>query len=582
MAAPIQVVSGPAGPVPASPWPPRDPFVFRPRSFHWRWNPLWRLVQRVRLSAAKHPSLGGHPRIALRLARLLPEYTYAREIAFGVDGAPSAVVAERRAAFAELAATLRARSPRSLAAGRHLATRVSDLAFVNGRRVPFQFAPLAAELEVPTVAARTDGPRVQDLDGNWSYDLSGSYGVNLLGSDFYKATIAEAVHEAGALGMILGPYHPVLGEVCERLCAISGLDEVSFHMSGTEAVMQAVRLARFHTGRRHVVRFVGAYHGWSDGVQAGPGNPLPARDVLTLPELRASTLRILASHDDIACVLVNPIQAMHPNGPPPTDATLVTGTRGGTYDKAAYAAWLADLAAVCRRRGIVLVFDEVFLGFRLARGGAQEFFGVRADLVTYGKTLGGGLPVGVLCGRQELMARSKPGRPADICFARGTFNCHPYVVTAMAAFLRRLDTPEVQATYEQLEQRWDGRAAALNVRLAAAGVPVRVSNLVSVFSTRFTRPGRYHWMFQYYLRAHGLWPAWTGTGRFILGHDLSDEDLRVIAERFVAAATHMRDDGWFWRDPSITDAELVTRTRRTVLRETLRAAFRNPFRTAAR
>ncbi len=202
-------------------------------------------------------------------------------------------------------------------------------------------------------------------------------------------------------------------------------------MSGTEAVMQAVRLARYHTGKRHLVRFTGAYHGWWEDVQPGPGNPLPPRETYTLKDMDTDTLRVLRTRNNIACVLVNPLQALHPNRNAPGDSTLVDGSRSAGFDRAAYTAWLQQLRQVCTERGIVLIFDEVFVGFRLAPGGAQEYFGVRADMVTYGKTLGGGLPVGVVCGKKDLMRRFRPERPADICFARGTFNAHPYVMGAM-------------------------------------------------------------------------------------------------------------------------------------------------------
>src|SRR5262249_52874820 len=152
----------------------------------------------------------------------------------------------------------------------------------------------------------------------------------------------------------------------------------------------------------------------------------------------ATTLEVLRTRSDIACVLVNPIQAMHPNGSPPSDSALVASDRAFRYDKAAYQRWLHQLREGCSARGIVLVIDDVFLGFRLARGGTQEFFGVRADLVTYGKTLGGGLPVGVVCGRRELMRRYRDDRPVDVCFARGTFNSHPLVMTSMNVVLRHL------------------------------------------------------------------------------------------------------------------------------------------------
>ena len=114
---------------------------------------------------------------------------------------------------------------------------------------------------------------------------------------------------------------------------------------------------------------------------------------------------------------------------------------------------------------LVLILDEVFVGFRLAPGGAQEYFGVRADMVTYGKTLGGGLPIGALCGGKDLMKRFRDQRPADICFARGTFNSHPYVMGAMHEFLERIETPEIRSLYDNLDQVWNGRADQLNRRL---------------------------------------------------------------------------------------------------------------------
>src|SRR4029079_16229016 len=157
-------------------------------------------------------------------------------------------------------------------------------------------------------------------------------------------------------------------------------------------------------------------------------------------------------------VLVNPLQALHPNSNAPGDSALVDSSREAKFDRAAYAEWLRKLREVCTQRGIVLIFDEVFVGFRLAPGGAQEYFGVRADLVTYGKTLGGGLPIGVVCGRHELMKRFRDDRPADICFARGSFNSHPYVMGAMNEFLHHLQSAAGQALYQNLDGTWNARA----------------------------------------------------------------------------------------------------------------------------
>jgi glutamate-1-semialdehyde 2,1-aminomutase len=132
--------------------------------------------------------------------------------------------------------------------------------------------------------------------------------------------------------------------------------------------------------------------------------------------------------------------------------------------------------ARCTERGIALIFDEVFVGFRLAPGGAQQYFGVQADLVTYGKTVAGGLPIGVVCGRSRWMKRFREDRPADICFARGTFNSHPHVMGAMQAFLQRLDSAPIQALYQGLDDAWNARVEQFNRRMrrgaAAGGQPV--------------------------------------------------------------------------------------------------------------
>jgi len=526
-----------------------------------------RAWQRLQLSLAKHPSLTGHSRMAKRVAALVPGYHYDEARFFSGDGAPPAVVARRRQGFATLAQTLNTRHARSIALTREAREGISDLQFTAAYRVPFQYSRYLREhLSVGAFVQRSDGVTVTDLDGARFYDLTGSYGVNVFGQDFYKACIAEGSARVADLGPVLGSYHPVVADNVQRLKAISGMDEVSFHMSGTEAVMQAVRLARYHTGKRYLVRFCGAYHGWWDDVQPGPGNPMPPGRTYTLREMDERTLRVLRTRRDIACVLVNPLQALHPNAAAPGDSSLIDSSRRAHYDREAYTAWLQQLRQVCTERGIALIFDEVFMGFRLAAGGAQEYFGVQADLVTYGKTLGGGLPVGVVCGKQEWMRRFRDDRPADICFARGTFNSHPYVMGAMQVFLEKLQTPEVQAMYQDLDATWDARAATLNQRLQLAGLPVRVANLQTVWTVQYTEPSRHNWMLQFYLRAEGLALSWVGTGRFIFSLNYTAEDFQAVSDRFLRAAERMRDDGWWWHQPGLTNQ----RIRRGVLREMFR------------
>jgi len=529
-----------------------------------------KLQARLALSRAKHRSLTGHSKMSKRVARLIPFYEFDDEDFFRSDGAPAAVAAQRHDAFFRLAGFYQHRFARSRQMTQEATARISDLQFTEVYRVPFQYSRLVRQhLGTGAFMESSAGVTVTDPDGNVFYDLTGSYGVNIFGNDFYKDCIAKAQTRAHALGPVLGSYHPVITDNVTRLCEISGLDEVSFHMSGTEAVMQAVRLARYHTGRSHLVRFAGAYHGWWGDVQPGVGNPISPHETYTLAEMSEKTLHVLRTRRDIACVLVNPLQALHPNANAPGDSALVDSSRSAHFDREAYTAWLKQLRQVCTERGIVLIFDEVFLGFRIAAGGAQEYFGVRADMVTYGKSLAGGLPIGVVCGTKELMRRFRDDRPADVCFARGTFNSHPYVMTAMDEFLSRLASPNFRSIYNGLDATWNGRAEALNARCEQENLPVRVANLSSVWTVQYTEPSRYNWMLQYYLRAGGLALSWVGTGRFIFSLNFTDADFAEVEQRFIAAAQKMKRDGWWWHSPDLTNKAI----RRQILKEMIASKF---------
>ncbi|ALV08589.1 aminotransferase class III-fold pyridoxal phosphate-dependent enzyme [Roseateles depolymerans] len=523
----------------------------------------WR---RLQLSRAKHPSLAGHSRMAVRLARLMPTQRFGDDRFFDADDATPEVVQRRRASFEALSRTLQERHARSIEATAALKPGLPDLQFTSGYRVPPPFSPVVQKaLPLGAVMRASDGHWLTDLDGQRFIDLAGSYGVNLFGYAFYQRCIAEGSARVAELGPVLGVYHPLVQGNVQRLLALSGMDQLSFHMSGTEAVMQAVRLARYHTGRTHLVRFCGAYHGWWDEAQPGPGNPLPAERTYTLRDMHARSLQVLRTRRDIACVLVNPLQALHPNRPAPGDGSLVDSSRRAAYDREAYAAWLRELRQVCTERGIALIFDEVFMGFRLGVGGAQAYFGVQADLVTYGKTLGGGLPVGVVCGKAAWMKRYREERPADICFARGTFNTHPYVMGAMSVFLDALEDPAWQQTLVEQDAVQDRRRAQLNAALEAAGLPVRAANMSSVWTLYYLQPSRYNWMLQYFMRAQGLALSWVGTGRMIFSTDFTDADFDEVQRRLLVAAQAMRDGGWWAGPDDLTNQSI----KRRLLLETL-------------
>ncbi len=532
---------------------------------------LRKIQIRLRLSRAKHPSLRGHAKMSRRISKLLPFYKFNEDKFFVSDGAPDEIAQMRRKGFGRLRDHFKANAPKSIAMSEELESGISDVLFVNAYRVPFQYRDYVKQnLKLGSIVDSSSGTQVRDLDGNWSYDLTGSYGVNVFGYDFYKDCLEAGIKQVKELGPVLGPYHPVISDNVTRLKKISGLDEVSFHMSGTEAVMQAVRLARYHTGKTHLVRFCGSYHGWWDGVQPGIGNDRKTSDVYTLKDMDEDTLKVLRTRKDIACVLINPLQGMHPNANAPGDAMLINSDRSAKYDREAYSKWLKSLQKICNEHGIVFIVDDVFMGFRLAYGGTQEYFDIQADMVTFGKTLGGGLPVGVVCGKHTLMKRFRDNRPSRICFARGTFNSHPYVMAAMNEFLKRIDTAEIHLSYKDNDRLWNNRVSELNDKLTKQQLPVKVVNMSSVWTITYTQASRYNWMFQYYLRAEGLAISWVGSGRIIMSHNFSDDEFADVMNRFVAAAKSMQEDGWWWQDESVTNKSI----KKKILSEMLATVFK--------
>jgi glutamate-1-semialdehyde 2,1-aminomutase len=513
-----------------------------------------RVFIRLQLSRAKHPSLRGHSKWSRRIAAKIPIFTYADSEYFCTDGAPNNIAQLRRVGMQRLQDKLATQTAKTLAYCESIEHSISDVRFTSHYRIPFPYRKqLSKTFTFGSIADETKGSKIKDLDGNWRYDLSGSYGVNVFGYDFYKECMQVGAQKTQSLGPVLGAYHPLIGENVAQIKKISGLDEVSFHMSGTEAVMQAVRLARYHTGKTHLVRLCGAYHGWWDGVQPGIGNNRKTQDVYTLADLSEHSLDVIKTRKDIACILINPLQAFHPNSDSASDVALIASDRNTDFDKAAYSQWLTKIRDICTKRNIVLIFDEVFTGFRLSYRGAQGFFGIQADMVTYGKTIGGGYPVGVLAGTYSLMKRFKDDKPVDVSFARGTFNSHPYVMGAMNEFLRRIQLPEIQTLYQSSEQLWNGRVAHFNERLLAEKLPLKITNMHSILSVIYTQPSRYNWMLQFYLRNAGLELSWTGTGRLIMSFSYTDDEFEEVINCFVKAAKQMAQDGWWWSCVGLTN-----------------------------
>jgi glutamate-1-semialdehyde 2,1-aminomutase len=508
------------------------------------------------------------PALSRRLSRWVKARDYNADEFFRADGAREPWIQIRRQGLERLAARLRLACPASLAWGNAIRESFSDLRFTDANRVPFPFArEMRDRFNLATVVTASDGPRLRDLDGRWSLDVSGSYGLNVAGFDRYKRWIEDGWKRVKDLGPVLGPLHPVVAENIAMLKAVSGLDDVSFHMSGTEAVMAAVRLARFNTRRKLIVCFSGAYHGWWDGVLPGLGNERTIDDCLTLKDLDPASLAVIRRRArEIAGVLVNPVQSFHPNSPPPNDALLLTSSVRTTQESTqAYGEWLRRLRAVCTACGIPLIFDEVYTGFRLGPGGGQEYFGVDADMVVYGKTVAGGLPIGVVCGARALMRRFDPERPMRLAYVVGTFSAHPAVMGAMNEFLRWVTEPGTRALYDEMNERCAAWVRSTNQQLADQSMPLRIVHFGTIWTVLFKEPGRYNWLLQYYLRAQGVTLSWVGTGRCLTSMDFTPAHYDALREAIVCAARQMQADGWLLTADHYPERE--TRMRMGLIKE---------------
>merc|ERR1719421_701853 len=479
---------------------------------------------------------------------ILPRFSIKKSDFFNADGASAETAAKRKAALEQLQKRWSSKYSQCLKFGESLKTLISDVRFTSGRCFP-PFNQVTNEYLDPSMAlAKTDGPNVIDIDNNSALDISGSYGVNVCGYEAYKKFITQGWETAKDKGLYLGSLDETTLENIKMIQKVSGLGEVSFHMSGTEAVMAAVRCARFNQEKPLVVTFGGAYHGWWDGMQPSAGNERTPHDVLCLKDMNPLSLATIRSRSsEIAAVLINPLQCFHLNASPPSDLVLSTNKRK-VGAKAGYRAWLHKLRKVCTDNGVLLIFDEVYTGFRVAPKGAQEAYDVKADIVTYGKTLGGGLPVGVCCGNKAAMTRADPKKAARVAYVIGTFAGHPAVMGSMNAFLKWHSRPETPKLYVSMHSKIDAFVAKANKAFKAAGYPLELANWFSVWSMMYTKPGRYHWMLQYYMRDAGVALSWVGTGRCLFALDWTEADYEELLKRMLTACAAMKAGGW-WEPP---------------------------------
>lgn len=329
----------------------------------------------------------------------------------------------------------------------------------------------------PRMIARASGANLWDEDGNQYIDYIGSWGPMILGHN--QPEVLEAVVDACARGLSFGAATKIEVDMARLICdSIPSVDMIRMVNSGTEAVMSAIRVARGFTGRDKIIKFTGCYHGHSDGllVKAGSGamtSGVPdsagvpvgcTQDTLTANYNDLESVETLFAQfpDQIACVIVEPVAANM--GVVPAEAGFLEGLR-----------------YLCTRYGALLIFDEVITGFRLSFGGAQEYFGVRPDLTTFGKIIGAGMPVGAYGGRREIMEMVSPVGPV---YQAGTLSGNPVAMAAGYTQLTILrDHPEY---YRELNEKADMFFGKLAMAVEAAGKPYQVNHVGSLGCLYFT------------------------------------------------------------------------------------------------
>lgn len=327
----------------------------------------------------------------------------------------------------------------------------------------------------PRFLSRGKGSRVWDVDGNEFVDLVCSWGPLILGH--CHPAVEEAVLVAARRGLSFGANTEAEVELAELVCRMTGIEMVRMVNSGTEAVMSALRLARGATGRSKLIKFAGCYHGHCDAmlVKAGSGALTGgAPDSAGVPaELAGDTLT--AQYNDLASV-----RRLLDANPGQVAAIIVEPVAANMGVVPPQPGFLQGLRTLCDETGALLIFDEVITGFRLAPGGAQAYYGVRADLVTYGKIIGGGMPVGAYGGSRALLEQVAPLGPV---YQAGTLSGNPVAMAAGLAQLQILArTPEV---YSELERR--GALLEAGLRDALRRVPVQVNRVGSVLTVFFTQ-----------------------------------------------------------------------------------------------
>lgn len=413
------------------------------------------------------------------------------------------------------------------------------------------FNALWKEMVYPIVSTRSKGSKIWDLDGNEYVDITMGFGTYFFGHS--PDWLTEAVEQQLRTGIEIGPQSPVAGKLAKAICELTGMDRATFCNTGSEAVMAAMRVARTVTGRTRIAYFTGDYHGmfeevlvrgaWIDGIYKAqpiaPGIPQSlVENILVLDYADPASLEILRAHaHELAAVMIEPVQSRAP------------GLQPGDF--------MREVREITKAAGAALIFDEVVTGFRCHPGGAQAYFGIEADLATYGKVIGGGMPIGVLAGKREFMDALDGGSwnygddsfpEVGVTFFAGTFVRHPLALAAAWRVIEHLkgEGPRLQI---EVAERVARLCRTLNSHFEETGVPIRLPHFSAYAVIEHAPDLKHASLLWYLLREKGI-HVWEGRPLyFTTAH--TDEDFDRIVRAFVEAVADLQEAGFL---PSPTKA----------------------------
>ena len=442
---------------------------------------------------------------------------------------------QQRANIAALVTRYAARNATSKKVTQSHRKALADPRVVSGFREDWK------EMVFPITVNKSRGSKLWDVDGNEYIDILNGFGPTMFGHrpDFVERAVEAQLRE----GLEIGPQTPLAGEVAEMFCRITGNERMTFCNTGSEAVMAAMRLARTVTGRDKILMFTGDYHGMFDEVlvkahRDKSGEPGAAPIAPGIPRESVSNIVVLdygtpetlewirANVGELAAVIVEPVQSRRPSFRP--------------------VEFLREVRELTKGAGTALVFDEVVTGFRTHPGGCQTLFGIRADMATYGKVAGGGLPIGILAGRAEFMDALDGGTwqfgdasvpEVGMTFFAGTFVRHPLAVAATRAIMERVER-EGPALQERLGERTGRLVERVNAVLERYAIPTRLANFTSFFFFSFPPEERLASLFYVLMRENGVhvlegFPCFMTT-------EHSDADIDHIVQAFERSAAEMR------------------------------------------